>query len=152
MATFAPANVLDFGGAQLIYELASAIFPAVKKMKGDYSLGQVAKLYYSFIWITSPLMFWGAYLEIRRQSDSILTKCKEKKIFFVLFFLIFSPLCTFILLNFSFESKNVDDIRVYLSFHSRLGMPVWGGIVPTSASVMAAMTAFGIRYFCCVFD
>lgn len=145
VANFSPLNVLDFGWAKTIYRLASIIFPAVVKMQGDYELGQVAKLYYSSIWICFPLTFIGAYIDLQRQADVIVEKCREKKIFFILFFCVFSLVCGFLLFNFTFESKDVEDVRVYLSFHSRLGMSLVGAVAPIGASAMIAMAAFGFR-------
>ena len=118
VAAFSPVNVLDFIWAKKIHEFASMIFPAVRKMQGNYELGQVAKLYYSLVWICFPLTVVGAYLDLQRQADEIVEKCREKKIFFIMFFCLFSLACGFLLFNFTFESKDVDDMRVYLYFNS----------------------------------
>lgn len=145
VAIFAPVNILEFPLADAVYRAASYIYPSVKKMKGDYEMGQVAKFYYSSMWMMAPIMFVGAYHDLQRRAEFLTIRCREKKATYVFFFLLFFPSCAFVLWNFTFEGKDIDDVRTFLSFHSRWGMIFFGGLVPASAAIFAAMTAFGYR-------
>ena len=151
-AIISPNNIMDFIFARNLYDVASFLFPGLGKMKGDYELGDVAKFYYSLFWIMSPLLIFGSYANLQKQRDKIIENCKEKKLFFILFFCVFSLVCAFALVNFNFESKDVDDVRIYLSFHSRWGMMLFGWIVPASASALFAMAIFGFINIIDIFE
>lgn len=152
VAIFSPNNALSFDLAKAVWKTASFIFPTVEKMKGDYELGQVAKFYYSSVWMLSPLFFLGAYFDLQQQRDILIANCRQKKTFFILFFCIFSLVCAFVLINFTFESKDVNDVRVYMSFHSRWGMALAGGLMPAFASTSVAMAVFGFKNARYIFD
>lgn len=151
-AMFAPDNILDSNIANAIYRTASAIVPAVEQMKGNYDLGQVAKFYYSLLWILSPLMIFGSYFDLQRQRDVVIANSRNKKLLFILFFCVFSLACSLVIFNFTFESNDVNDVRVYMSYHSRWGMALFGWIAPAGASAMIAMAMFGFKNIGHLFD
>ena len=151
IALLAPTDVLKYSAFQTINEIASYIFPAVRKMKGDYELGEVAKLYFSVMWLMSPLMFIGGYRDMERQAEKVIPKMREKKLLFLFFFGVFLPACAILGTVANFESNDLNDVRTLLTFHSRWGMPIWGFMIPAGASVLYAMTAFWIRNFVRIF-
>lgn len=152
IALLAPVDVLKYSFFQIINDVASYIFPSVRKMKGEYELGQVAKLYFSVVWLMSPFLFVGGYREMQRQAEKIVARCKEKKILFFFFFFMFLPAVAILMTSVTFENNDLDDFRSFLTFHSRWGMPVWGFLIPAGASVMYAMAVFGVRNFTRLFD
>ncbi|MNZ02424.1 hypothetical protein D3C78_190670 [compost metagenome] len=152
IATFSPLNVLEYNVFRIINEIAAFIFPGVRKIKGDYELGQVAKLYFSVMWLMTPFIFIGGYRDFQKRSEIIISKCKEKKVFSFLFGIFFFPAFVIFMMIVNFESKDMDDVRVLLTFHSRWGMPLWGFLIPGGAAMMCALIFFYIRNFSRIFD
>lgn len=152
VALFSPIDVLKYDIFRVINEIASFIFPAVRKMKGDYELGQVAKLYFSVMWLMSPFLFIGGYRDIQRQAEKIIKRCREGKFISFLFCGVFFPAIAILTTMVTFESKDLDDFRAFLTFHSRWGMSIWGFVIPAGASVMYAITAFWVKNFVRLFD
>lgn len=89
---------------------------------------------------------------MQRQSEKVIQKCKEKKLFSLFFFVFFIPACGILLTVANFESKDIDDVRTFLTFHSRWGMPLWGFIIPAGASVSYAFMVFYIKNFPLIFN
>lgn len=152
IALFSPLDVLKYDVFRIINEIAAFIFPGVRKMKGDYELGQVAKLYFSVMWLMTPFIFIGGYKDFQRRSEIMIQKCKEKKLLSLLFAVVFFPACGVFMMIVNFESKDIDDVRAFLTFHSRWGMPLWGFLIPGGATMMYALTIFYIRNFFRIFD
>jgi hypothetical protein len=151
IALFSPLDVLKYDVFRIINEIAAFIFPAVRKMKGDYELGQVAKLYFSAMWLMTPFIFIGGYRDMQRQSETVIPKCKEKKLLSLFFFVVFFPAVAILMTVVTLESKDLDDVRTFLTFHSRWGMPFWGFVIPAGASTGYAFMAFYIRNFSRIF-
>ena len=152
IALFSPLDVLKYDVFRIINEIAAFIFPGVRKMTGDYELGQVAKLYFSAMWLMTPFIFIGGYRDMQRQSETVIPKCRERKLFSLFFFVVFLPAVAIVMTVVTFESKDLDDVRTFLTFHSRFGMPFWGFIIPAGASAMYAFMAFYIRNFFRIFN
>jgi hypothetical protein len=152
IALVSPTDVLKYGLSQAITEIASYIFPTVRKMKGDYELGQVAKLYFSTMWLMGPFIFIGCYREMQRQAETIILKCAKNKFVTAFFAAIFFPIAAIAIATINFESNDLNDVRTFLTFHSRWGMPIWGFVMPAGACAGFALTAFWGKNFPRIFD
>lgn len=145
ISLLSPLDVLNYKLINAIYEVGCTLVPSVKKMKGNYELGQVSKLYFSSMWLMSPFILIGAYKSLLMQEHVVLVNIeKNKTLAFFLFFL-FAPAIALLAFNVTFESSDVDDFRAFLTFHSRIGMPFLAFIIPAGASSLLAMTFFGIK-------
>ena len=152
IAIFAPTDVLKYGVAQMLNDIAAFIFPAVRKIKGDYELGQVAKLYFSVMWLMSPLIFFGGYRDIQRQADKVVLNIQKNRLFVIFLVGILFPIVGICMANLSMESTDPYDIRTMLTFHTRWGMPLWGFVIPAGASTLIAMGVFVVRNIHRTFD
>jgi hypothetical protein len=152
IALFSPTDVLRYGLPQAITQLASFVFPAVRKMSGDYELGQVAKLYFATMWLMIPAIFLYLFKEIKKQAYKVVPKFREKKTFAFLFCCVLSPLAAIALTVVNFESNDMYDFRAVLMFHSRWGMPIWGFVIPGGAAAMCAITVFYVSNARRIFD
>lgn len=152
IALFSPVDVLGSNYFRFVYEAGAYIFPSVEKLKGNYELGQVAKLYFSSMWLLSPVIFFGGYLDLQRQQENIIEKCRQRKVLSTFFFAVFIPGAALALFLINFESNDLNDVRTVLTFHSRLGMPFWGFVIPAGSSVMFAMTAIWVSNLANIFD
>ena len=134
IALLSPLDVLEHEAFRAIYELAAAIVPAVRKMKGDYELGQVAMLYQSATWLMSPLTVAGAYINASAQTTFVL-RTKEKWLLSFCCFVIVLPAVAVFFAVANHETNNLDDWRAMLAFHSRFGMVFFGYLVSSMAAV-----------------
>ena len=140
IALLSPLDVLEHEAFRAIYELAAAIVPAVRKMKGDYELGQVAMLYQSATWLMSPLTVAGAYIACSQQAGAFISHWKKMKAFSLFFFsAIVPPLLVYAAVG-TMESSNPDDWRAMLAFRSRTGMPIMGYVVSNGAALVIVLS------------
>ena len=79
IATLSPLDVLKYQVPQTITEVASYIFPTVRKIDENYEFGSVAKLYFSVMWLMSPSIFLYCFKEIQSQASKVIPKCRENK-------------------------------------------------------------------------
>lgn len=145
ISLMSPLDVLNFEPFNLIYQIGSALIPSVSKMRGDYELGQIAKLYFSSMWLMTPLIFIGAYKSLLMQESIVVPNMQKNRILALFFFFLFSPAVVLLAFGVTFESSDTDDFRAFLTFHSRFGMPFLGFIIPAGASSLLAMTFFGFK-------
>ena len=147
ISLFAPLDVLKYEFADLIYRCASAIFPAVRQMKGEYEIGQVSKLYFSVMWLFSPAMFWYFCLDFKLQAKSVIQKCRKSKMLAFFLYLMLAPVLVFFTLFINIEPLYLYSVRDYLTFYSRYGINIYGFSMPAGASGLLAMILFYIGNF-----
>lgn len=152
IALFSPLDVLKYVVPQLISNIASYIFPTVRKMNGDYELAQVAKFYFSTMWLLSPAIFLYAYKEIQSQASKIIPRIQKYKLGSLFYCLMFVPAAGIFLILVSMDANDVYDARTFITFNHRWGMSVFGFIIPASACVMFAITAFYIKNIRIIFS
>ncbi len=140
IALLSPLDVLQYEVFRAIHELASAIVPAVRKMKGDYELGQVAMLYQSATWLMSPMTVAGAYIACSQQAGAFVSHWKKMKAFSLFFFSAIVPPCVLFLAVVSLESSNPDDWRAMLACRTRTGMPIMGYVASNGAALIIGLS------------
>lgn len=152
IAAFAPNDVLANEIFDGICRLASTIIPAIKKINGNYERVQVVKLYFSVLWLLSPLIFIAAYINLQRQSASVLEKGKKKRVFLTLILGIIFPAAAVALAFANPEGSGSNDARSQLITSTTLGLAIWGYIIPCGASVLLAATYFWLKHINVIFD
>lgn len=140
IALLSPMDVLEHEAFRAIYELAAAIVPAVRKMKGDYELGQVAILYQSATWLMSPMTVAGLYVALSQQAGAFISYWKKMKAFSLFFFGAIVPPSVLFLAMVSLENSNPDDWRAMLAFRSRTGMPIMGYVASNGAALVIGLS------------
>lgn len=142
IALVLPLEAASDSFARRPIELARIIFPTVEKMKGGYALAGIALLYFSTIWLLTPLTVIGWYLYIEDQKHAVLTSCKANKWSSSFFACLFFPAITALTLAANFESTVATDVRTYLTYHTRLGLAAMGFWIPLGVSMFSAICIF----------
>jgi len=151
ISLFAPLDVLKYEFPDFIYRCASAIFPAVRQMKGEYDIGQVSKLYFSTMWLFCPAMFWYFCLDINSQIGVMVPRCSKHKYIFVLFYYLCIPSAILFTVFVNQEFGDMYSLREYLTMRSRIGMNFFGFVIPSGACALGALLYFAVNNFKAIF-
>jgi hypothetical protein len=79
IAFFLPIDNINDSVINRIVAIAQTIFPTVKKMKGGYPLSSVALVYFSAVWLLTPITVFGWYLYVDDRKEIVLKSCKVNR-------------------------------------------------------------------------
>ena len=129
ISLFSPVDILKYTIPRWLVDSVGFFIPMVKKISGEYKLSQVAQFYYAVIWIVTMPFSWLAF----KTKD--LTEKKESNLFvgelFAAFVLSLGTRYVFL------EGLNPNDTysKYSVLLHSRLGMGVFGILIPIIAFI-----------------
>lgn len=152
IALLSPLDVLKYAAPKLITEVASSILPTVRKMSKDYELAEVAKFYFSTMWLLSPVIFLYFYKELQSQAYKVVPRIQKYKLSSLFYCLLFFPAAGIFLTRYGLDANDVYDARTVMTLHSRWGMPIAGFILPAGASGMFAILAFYFKNIRTIFS
>ncbi|MFW2354552.1 hypothetical protein [Hydrogenophaga sp.] len=152
LALCLPLQIASCSAAYKLIAIAELIFPTVEKMKGAYLLGQITLVYFSTMWLLTPLTTFGWYLYIDDKKELILESCKSHKWSSAFFSGLFFPGIVLIAIFVNFESTETTDIRTFLTYHTRFGLAAMGFWIPVGSSMFLAICLFWWLHIQKIFD
>lgn len=142
LALCLPLQIASDSVAYKLVAIAEIIFPTVEKMEGGYPLGQITGVYFSTMWLLTPLTTFGWYLYVDERKEMVLKSCKANKWSSTLFSGLFFPAIVLTAFFANFESTDTTDIRTYFTYHTRFGLAAMGFWIPVGASMFMAICVF----------
>jgi hypothetical protein len=142
LAFFLPLQVAGHSAINKLVAMAQLIFPTIEKMKGGYPLDQISLVYFSTLWLLTPIATLGWYLYIEDQKEMVLKSCRASKLASAFFSGLFFPAIILMAIFANFESTDTTDVRTYLTYQTRLGLATMGFWVPIGSSMFLAICAF----------
>lgn len=137
-----PLQISSHSAANKLVKIAQFIFPTIEKMKGGYLLDQISIVYFSTVWLLTPIATYGWYLYVKDQKEMVLESCRANKWASAFFAGLFFPAIILIAIFANFESTDTTDVRTSLIYQTRLGLATMGFLIPIGASMFLAICLF----------
>lgn len=152
IAFFLPIDNVNDDVINKIVAIAQTIFPTVKKMKGGYPLSSVALVYFSTVWLLTPITVFGWYLYVDDRKEIFLKSCKVNRWSSAFFCGLFFPAIISIAVLANFESADTTDIRTFLTYQTRAGLAAIGFWIPVGAGMFLAICTYWLLHIKQIFE